>query len=782
MRLSEFRIRNFRSIIDSGWNTLPADNITALIGQNESGKTSVLEALYSFREGEISEDVLRSDMTFPEVSCSYRIDGNEPFDLVDVSRLPEGVLSSIKKSGVLRLTRKWLPDMTSQIIISGDQISEIFDKIEKEEVSLTEATRSATEKILDESGLLTDEIERLEKSAAYLDHEISRISKKQSKLAKLLKRASDPVKQAMLKREAEEAEGEYGELSAKIKAEELLLAEKRDKLAGNYFLREYGVKCLKVLEDLENTSPRLEKAYRELADVEDNLALMTGDKEIRAGEHKLYEAKENYIGISRRMESLREMAGVSVRIVKHLAEGKGIIEAEKDAEKEFAACNNLFSREETGEAFFSCIPRHEFFEDFSSLLPNRIDLNDIFENNTKVEGYKAVKNFLIIAGLDPKFFKQTNNRILKQKIENLNNEVTVDFQEYWRQNIGNDNKIKIHFELEHYDISHPEKKGRPYLEFWIKDEHERLYPKQRSRGVRWFLSFYLELKAFAKENNSTERLLLIDEPGLSLHARAQEDVLKVFEDIKDQVQIIYTTHSPHLIDHNKLYRLLAVQRSRQNGEQSETLIYDASHLHSATSDTLSPISSLMGTGFDRQQFTRQTRNVIVEDICSFYYLSALCKMQGGNQGISFLPANGPAGVTTLVNLLIGWGFDFSVLLFDSPENQDILNMLHSQLEGFEPGNPDSRIILIQKTEAPEDLFSTLDFKKHIIKKRTGIAESNSGYIRDNAISRPLLASCFARSAESGEFTPASFDEETRHNLEELFARVGERIWNRGETV
>ena len=48
MKLTAFRIKNFRSIVDTGWQNLSPDNITCLIGQNESGKTSVLEALEGF--------------------------------------------------------------------------------------------------------------------------------------------------------------------------------------------------------------------------------------------------------------------------------------------------------------------------------------------------------------------------------------------------------------------------------------------------------------------------------------------------------------------------------------------------------------------------------------------------------------------------------------------------------------------------------------------------------------------------------------------------------------
>ncbi len=782
MRLSEFRIKNFRSIVDSGWNNLSPDNITTLIGQNESGKTSILEGFYSFWEGSISEDVLRSDMTFPEVTCSYTLEENESFDTVDVRRLPAGVLSAIKESNKLVLTRKWLPDMNSQILVSGEQIPAIFDNIAKNESNLREKTIKEIRQIIQESQEIRESIAKLEKNAATLDSDLQKASKKPTKLAKFMKRSSGPAKQETDKPDEKAADDEYNLTAKKIKKEEDLLSGLRDKLTGISVICEYGKKCIELLENLENTSTALDKAYMELSDIEDNIILLNGDKEKKAGEHKLYEVKENYIRLSRQMESLKEQAGISIRIVKNLTEGKEITEAEIEAEKDFASFNTLFTREEAGEAFFNCIPRHEFFEDFSSLLPNRIDIHDIFENNARVEGYKAVKNFLIIAGLDPQFFKQTNNRILKQKIENLNNEVTIDFQEYWRQNIGNDNKIRIHFELEHYDISHPEKKGKPYLEFWIKDEHERLYPKQRSRGVRWFLSFYLELKAFARQNINKERILLIDEPGLSLHARAQEDVLKVFEDIKGKIQIIYTTHSSHLIDHNKLYRLLAVQRAKENREQSETIIYNASHLHSATSDTLSPVSSLLGASYNKMEFARQTRNVIVEDISSFYYLSSLFGQLNKGSGVCFLPANGPAGVTTLVNLLIGWGFDFSVLLFDNPDNQNIINELQLQLAGFDPADPASRLIFAQNKEAPENLFSTIDFKKHIIKKRIGIPDSNFGFVIDNNISRPLLASSFAQSVASGNISIDSFDEETHNNLQQLFTSVRKRFRISGETV
>jgi len=567
-----------------------------------------------------------------------------------------------------------------------------------------------------------------------------------------------------------------------LQQEEERLISIKTSLADKEFIMGYGAKCLDLYDDINKTDPELENAWKELSQIEESLPYLETKKEIRAGEMRLFHARERYIGLSRKMEALQEDYGTSVRLVSKLLKGMQLSEAEKEAAGEYENSRKLCSREEAGEMFFGHIPKHEFFEDFSSLLPNRIDLEDIFEDNTRVEGYKAVRNFLIVAGLEPEFFSQVNNRILKQKIENLNQEVTVDFQEYWRQSVGKTNKIRINFELEHYDTSHPEKKGKPYLEFWIKDEYERLYPKQRSRGVRWFLSFYLELKAYAKQNEELRRVLLIDEPGLSLHARAQEDVLKVFEDIRGKIQIIYTTHSPHLIDINKLYRLLAVQRARENSEHSETLVFDATHLHSATADTLSPVYSLMGTGLHRQELMKKSNNVIVEDITCFYYLSAFYKLTKSPDKLHFLPASGPARVTTLVNLLIGWGFDFSVLLFDNEDNMESIRELRNQLKGFDPDESLSRLRITDNVPGPEDIFSTLDFKNHIIKKRIGISDSNSDYIRQNELSRPLLASAFAQAVSSGIITGDDLDDETLSNIRKLFEPMPVTVRTSDETL
>ena len=147
MKLIGFRIQNFRSIIDTGWTYLSPDNITGLIGQNESGKTSILEAINSFFTGTISEDILRSDLSLPCVHCVFEIIKVDVEKELNEKRLPDGVIDEIKKKETIFLKRSWGENITSHVELAGDKIFEIYrgfyDKREKEENNIKERIEEA---------------------------------------------------------------------------------------------------------------------------------------------------------------------------------------------------------------------------------------------------------------------------------------------------------------------------------------------------------------------------------------------------------------------------------------------------------------------------------------------------------------------------------------------------------------------------------------------------------------------------------------------------------------
>ena len=233
--------------------------------------------------------------------------------------------------------------------------------------------------------------------------------------------------------------------------------------------------------------------------------------------------------------------------------------------------------------------------------------------------------------------------------------------------------------MEHYGTTAGSKSGKPFLAFWISDGEDKLFPKQRSRGVRWFLSFYLELQASVKNSDGQNAVYLIDEPGSTLHVRAQEDVLKVIDSLKDKLQIIYATHSPFLLKPETIHRILAVQRSNEDDEKSETKIFSPNQLGSASSDTLSPLYAAMGADFSSQQVIRKTHNIILEEISAFYYLTAFKELSGSTKQCQFLPATGTSNVPQLAYLFLGWGIEFIVVVDDDSSGRKIYNELKKHL-------------------------------------------------------------------------------------------------------
>jgi hypothetical protein len=447
----------------------------------------------------------------------------------------------------------------------------------------------------------------------------------------------------------------------------------------------------------------------------------------------------------------------------YIIEGVAELVAEHKVDSIIDSYRSKYNSEMLGKKYFENCPVFELFEDFGSLLPNRIDMEDIISGNEQVEGYKAARNFLSIAQLDYSFFQQPSSRILKQKIENLNYTLTRNFHDFWQQSIGSNNKIHIQFELEHYNSSYGPKAGKPYLEFWIKDDGERLYPKQRSRGVRWFLSFYMELKASAISNNK-QLILLVDEPGVSLHARAQEDVLKVFDDIKDKIQVIYTTHSPHLDEINKLHRVLAVQRDDLDSMRSNTRILDPLRLSSASPDTLTPLQNILGNPMAGEGFSDTRMNLIVNDTGSFYMLNAIIFLTGFKGKINVIPSTNVSSIPLLCNILMGWGMAFAVLIFENDEEIEVAEILSNTVYKTETGGRELIIRMPATFLNSEDLLSTLDFKNFILNSREGITVPNSVYIAEKELPRNFILSRFLNNVKEGRIKQGDLDEETNENF------------------
>lgn len=752
IKLTAFRIRNFRSISDTGWQNLSPDNITCLIGQNESGKTSILEGLKVFYSGVISEDVLRSDLSLPEVSCRFSI--------------PEGWLNTItdntgtelkellSRLDHLELSRVWIADLSSVIHVGGE-ILEYLDSLEDAwRIYLEDVEAKMTEE-MDRIGELEISLEEILGKEAAIKSIIPDIDtrrgfrlfgKKQTESG-----LSSNISLPDLKNQLNELKKQKSDIVEELKDKQLI------KRAGDKW-NQLKLKCVELDKHVEELSVKLEERHQEMT----LLMRPLEDESDRDWRETIEDFRQTRSERDIKVEELERQVALSGYII----EGKTEEEAEISVNGVINSYKSQYNNGVLGIKYFEYCPVFELFEDFGSLLPNRIDMEDIIQGNDKVEGYKAARNFLSLAKLDHSFFEQPSSRILKQKIENLNHELTRNFHDFWQQSIGRNNKINIQFELDHYSSSYGVKAGKPYLEFWIKDEGERLYPKQRSRGVRWFLSFYLELKASATISKR-QIILLVDEPGVSLHARAQEDVLKVFEDIKDKIHVIYTTHSPHLVEINKLHRVLAVQRDDLDSMRSTTRVLDPLRLSGATPDTLTPLQSILGNPMEGIGFSAKRKNIVVNDTGSYYLLTAILNLNKMADSFCAIPSTSVSSMPLLCNILMGWGIDFAVLLFDNDEEQQITKILKDTVFKTDEGGGELLLRMKSSFLNSEDLLSTLDFKQHILNSREGITVPNSVYSTDNDLARNFVHSRFLTNVKSGKIKISDFDEETIENFREL---------------
>lgn len=104
------------------------------------------------------------------------------------------------------------------------------------------------------------------------------------------------------------------------------------------------------------------------------------------------------------------------------------------------------------------------------------------------------------------------------------------------------------------------------LAFTISDRTGTEYTfSERSSGLRYFLSYLIQAQVH-RPSSARESILLMDEPDTYLSAEAQQDLMRVFQDLaepnsdRDPIQVVYVTHSPFLLDKNHGERIRVLEK------------------------------------------------------------------------------------------------------------------------------------------------------------------------------------------------------------------------------
>lgn len=182
----------------------------------------------------------------------------------------------------------------------------------------------------------------------------------------------------------------------------------------------------------------------------------------------------------------------------------------------------------------------------------------------------------------------------------------------------------------------------------IEDEVE-IDLDQRSAGFVWLVSFYVVFKAEASDNLANA-ILLLDEPGLSLHALKQQQFRRTVSLIAEDNQTIYTTHSPFMVGPEELDLVRVVEVRPRRG----TTVHN--RVTSTDPASLFPLQAALGYSLAQSLFAQQ-RNLVCEGLTDYWYLEAMSNLLAERKratlddDIAVIPAGGASKVVFFAILL-----------------------------------------------------------------------------------------------------------------------------------
>ncbi|MGJ9414252.1 ATP-dependent endonuclease [Aeromicrobium sp. CF4.19] len=325
-------------------------------------------------------------------------------------------------------------------------------------------------------------------------------------------------------------------------------------------------------------------------------------------------------------------------------------------------------------ALREALPRTFYFSTYSQLA-GRYNLEEVIEAVTEGsadDSVQAAADFLRIARAVPESMEDADYEQSNSELEATSSLLTKRVREHWKQN--DHLKLRVAIEAQPYTFQSHERIRR-WLQFRVEDQRHDFSNRldRRSTGFQWFVSFLASFLEFEADKNL---ILLLDEPGLSLHARAQMDLLDALEaKLARNRQVIYSTHSPFMVRSERLNQARVVE---DRGPDFGTVVdNDAGAV--SDPDTLFPLEAALGYDIAHNLFIGR-RNVLVEGVSDFIYLTAISGhlTTNGRPGLPtdsrLIPAGGATNIPTFLALL-GTHLDVVVLIDGNTSDQRIQNSI-----------------------------------------------------------------------------------------------------------
>lgn len=331
------------------------------------------------------------------------------------------------------------------------------------------------------------------------------------------------------------------------------------------------------------------------------------------------------------------------------------------------------------------VPKFVYFEEYGK-MPGQVAIDDLVnrkQQNLLKQGDRIFLALLDLAGTSVEEISRIGKfEELIAELEGVSNRLTATIFEYWRQN----RHLKVEFRFDAARPEDPPPFNSGYI-FRTRIENTRhgvtVSFDERSTGFVWFFSFLVWFSHIRKEYGEN-LLILLDEPGLGLHGKAQQDLLRfINEKLKPSHQVIYSAHSPFMVDPDALLSVRTIEDVVKDDQILGTKIKN--EIFSTEADTRFPLQAALGYEITQSLFVGKN-NLLVEGPSDFLYLKWFShELQ--SRGRTFLdprwtvaPCGGVDKVGSFVALFGGSELNIAVLTdFHEGEKKKVRSLRESQL-------------------------------------------------------------------------------------------------------
>jgi energy-coupling factor transporter ATP-binding protein EcfA2 len=370
------------------------------------------------------------------------------------------------------------------------------------------------------------------------------------------------------------------------------------------------------------------------------------------------------------------------------------------------------------EQLHTLLPRFFYFSNYE-LLKGECDLTELAhraKSKSLIKGDETMLALLSLAGQVPGSFLDEEYITRKAELQAASSDLTAQVMKYWQQNPA----LSVRFDTDMPVVDHTAE-GHEIRHRILKIElHDARHEvdtnfSTRSSGFQWFFSF---LAAFSRYQDSSDRVVvLLDEPGTSLHGEAQRDFLTyIIDELGVHQQVLYTTHSQHMLDPSRYETMRAVhdQATRENPDLGVVITpVDLS----ADRNTILPVEAALGYSVSQHLFLGVGPHLAVEGSSDFVFLMRLSahlvaqNRTGLNPRLSIIPVGGVGNMPAFVALM-GRRLDVRALV-DGAEATKVIRKV--RMAATAAGVDQSKIVVIGELDGLpasgdiEDLFTAKDY-------------------------------------------------------------------------